>query len=100
MDVLSQELEHYLIAYGKNEKLVSKKMKNYTEHLLHLQNYKDEMFMADVYGLYGHTRKSIDQLAFENHTSPENIASAIEFLLRRLSVTPEWQMMRSVINHK
>lgn len=100
MDELSKELENYLIAYGKTPHFVNEKMGHYTEHLLHLLNPKDEKLLANCYGLYQQPVKSIDQLAFENKTTPDIITQVIGILLRRLSVTPEWQMMKSLIPKK
>lgn len=100
MDELSKELEDYLAAYSKAPHFVSEKMGHYTEHLLHLLNPKDEKLLADYYGLYQQPVKSIDQLAFENKTTPNIIVQVMGVLLRRLSVTPEWQMMKSLIPKK
>ncbi|EFI72465.1 MULTISPECIES: hypothetical protein [Segatella] len=99
MDALSQELENYLISLGKNPSIVSERMAHYTEHLIHLLNIKDELLIDNYYGLAGHPLKSAEELAEINKTTPDVIRQVVEVLLRRLSVTPEWQMMKQLIPH-
>lgn len=98
MDAYSEELDAYLRRLSQDEHCVSHRMEHYTEHLLHLLNPRDEELLYDCYGLFGHHRKPVDLLALENKTTPDIIRKVIETLLRRLAMSPEWQMMRTIIN--
>lgn len=99
MDTLSKPLEDFLIRLATSPDTVSGRMRHYTEHLLHLLNVRDEMLIMDYYGLFGHEVKNLDQLAAANNTTPDIIAQALEVLLHKLAITPEWQMMNQ-INHQ
>ncbi len=98
MDAYSEELEAYLQRLAQDEHCVSHRMGHYTEHLLHLLNPRDEALLHDIYGLFGHPMKSLDQLAADNATTRDIIREVKETLLRRLAMSPEWQMMRTIIH--
>ena len=64
------------------------------EHLLALLDPDDEELILHYYGLFGHERRSLDALADERHEQPDATLAAVSRLLRRIAVTPEWQMIK------
>ena len=64
------------------------------EHLLALLDPDDEELILHYYGLFGHERRSLDALAAERHEQPDVTLAAVARLLRRIAVTPEWQMIK------
>lgn len=94
MDALSLELQDFLIRLGKNPSCVSEKVEHYIKHILHLLNVEDERLLIRHYGLFGQRPASIDALTEESGKSTDEILTAIERSLRKLAVTPEWQMVR------
>jgi len=94
MDALSSELQDFLIRLGKDPESVSHKMEHYTEHLLRLLHSDEEELLKEYYGLFGHDVRPLDFLASKRGISPDRLATIIEMCLRRIAVTPEWQMIR------
>ena len=64
------------------------------EHLLALLDPDDEELILHYYGLFGHERRSLDALAAGRHEQPDATLAAVSRLLRRIAVTPEWQMIK------
>jgi len=64
------------------------------EHLLALLDPDDEELILHYYGLFDHERRSLDALADERHEQPDVTLGAVARLLRRIAVTPEWQMIK------
>lgn len=94
MDQLSKELEDYLIRLHKEPNGIGDKMVTYTERLLNLLNVKDAELLEQYYGILGFNAYPIEELAHRNGTTPDVIIKGIEVCLRKLAVTPEWQMMK------
>lgn len=97
MDALSCELQDFLIRLGKDPGSVSHKVSHYMEHLLRLLKPDEEEVIKQYYGLFGHTATPPESIAAERGTSPEELQTVIAACLRRIAVTPEWQMIRQVI---
>ena len=96
MDSISTELHSFLISLGQNPKLVSHQVGHYVEHLLTL----NEQRLISFYGLFGKTRLTLRQLAQAKNETDTQTAENIAIDLRRLAVTPEWQMLKGLINKK
>lgn len=64
------------------------------EHLLALLYPEDEQALISYYGLFGHERLSLDEIAHEHKETPEQTLLEIDKSIRKLAVTPEWQMIR------
>lgn len=94
MDVLSLEFQDFLIRLGKNPTCVSEKVEHYIKHILHLLNVEDEQLVIRHYGLFGQQPTDVDALAEECGKSADEVTSSIEKSLRKLAVTPEWQMVK------
>ncbi len=65
------------------------------EHLTALLMPEDEEALLHYYGLFGHERLSLDEIACERKETPDQTLSEIEKSIRKLAVTPEWQMIRN-----
>ena len=63
------------------------------EHLFSLLLPDDEADLAAYYGLFGHERCSLDEIAARHAEAHEDALARIHRSLRRLAVTPEWQML-------
>lgn len=97
MDALSNELHEFLLRLGKDPSSVSHKVSHYMEHLLHLLQADDEESLMHHYGLFGHELLPVEVIANERGISIETLLTTIHSCLRRLAVTPEWQMIKQVI---
>lgn len=97
MDALSSELQSFLIHLGKEPNCVSENMEHYVKHLLHLLHTDDEQMLIKMYGLFGTPVSSLEYLAHERNFSHEQLRQTIETCLRKIAITPEWQMIKQLI---
>ena len=100
MDNISKELHIFLINLGDNPKLVSHQVEHYVEHLLHLLTTLHDQRLISFYGLFGNTRLTLRQLAEALDETDAQTAEKMACDLRRLSITPEWQMLKNLIKTK
>ena len=91
MDALTRELNTRLVAMAYQG--ATHLQEHQMEHLLALLDPTDEETLIHYYGLFGQERRSLDDLAADRHEQPEQTMAAIWKLLRRIAVTPEWQML-------
>lgn len=98
MDALSQELQDFLIRLGKEPECVSEKTKHYIKHIMHLVYAADEDMLQQYYGLFGNDVKTLEDIAHERHVSCETMQKIIEADLRKMAVSPEWQMVKQLIS--
>lgn len=98
MDILSNELQNFLVQLGKDHHCVSEKVEHYMKHILHLLPVNDEKLLLRYYGLFGNKSVPLAELAHEYDTSEETLVQVIETCLRKLAVTPEWQMVKQFAN--
>ena len=92
MDQLSQSLHSFLVKMAYEG--ISPEQEHRMEHLTALLMPDDEEALLHYYGLFGHERLSLDEIAHERKESPEQTLSGIDKSIRKLAVTPEWQMIR------
>lgn len=97
MDVLSAELENFLIGLGKEPSCVSEKVEHYVKHILHLLSVPDEQAVIAYYGLFESQVHPLNYLAHQRGITPDEMNINIENCLRKLAVTPEWQMIKQLI---
>lgn len=97
MDALSQELQDFLIRLGKEPNCVSEKIEHYVKHIMHLIYASDETMLQQYYGLFGNNVKPLEDIAKEHGVSPETMRKIIEANVRRMAVSPEWQMVKQLI---
>lgn len=97
MDALSQELNDFLIRLGKEPDCVSEKVEHYIKHIMRLVYADDEDMLRQYYGLFGNDVKPLEDIAEEHHVSNEAMLKIIESDLRKIAVSPEWQMIKQLI---
>ena len=98
MDALSEELQDFLIRLGKEPQCVSEKVEHYIKHIMHLVYADDEDMMQQYYGLFGNDVMPLEDIARERHVSNETMLKIIEANLRKMAVSPEWQMVKQLID--
>ncbi|MDY3852204.1 MAG: histidinol dehydrogenase [Prevotella sp.] len=97
MDGLSVELHAFLIRLGKESNCISEQVEHYIEHMLHLLPLDQEKTLQTFYGICQQQQLTLKQMAAEKNMSEEALAQEIAHALRKLAVTPEWQMVKQVI---
>ncbi len=97
MDDLTKELQSFLVRLHYDPECISHKVEHYLEHLMHLLAVDDEMAILCYFGILGHEQVSLSDLACERHLSPETMIDNIDKNLHKLAITPEWQMLKQVI---
>ena len=94
MDKLTQSLHSFLVRIGMTPGSISPQMEHYLEHLLYLLPPEEEEAVTHYYGLFGAARESLQEIAAELELSQEDAMERIDQCVRKLAVTPEWQMMK------
>lgn len=97
MDALTKELQSFLVRLHYQPDAVSHQMEHYLEHLVCLLEPDDEEALLHYFGILGHEQLSLAEIAHENSLEPEAMMERIDNSLRRLAVTPEWQMMKQAM---
>ena len=100
MDVLTRSLHSFLVRVGLNPTSLSPQMEHYLEHLLYQLPPEEEDAVTHYYGLVGAQRLSLQEIAAELELSQEDAMSCIDQCVRKLAVTPEWQMMKQILKKK
>ena len=93
-DNLTRELHSFLVRVGLNPMSLSPQMEHYLEHLLYLLPPEEEEAVTHYYGLFGCERKSLQEIAKELEMTQEDAMERIDQCVRKLAVTPEWQMIK------
>ena len=96
-DNLSRELHSFLVRIGMQPMSIYPQMEHYLEHLLYLLPPEEEKAVTNYYGLFGVERKSLQEIANELKMSQEDAMVRIDQCVRKLAVTPEWQMIKQTI---
>ena len=97
MDYLTHQLHSFLVRVGLNPTSISPQMEHYLEHLLYLLPPEEEEAVTHYYGLFGSQRLSLQEIAAELELSQEDAMERIDQCVRKLAVTPEWQMLKRKI---
>ena len=97
MDTLTRSLHTFLVRVGLNPTTISPQMEHYLEHLLYLLPPEEEEAVTHYYGLFGSQRLSLQEIAAELELSQEDAMERIDQCIRKLAVTPEWQMLKRKI---
>ena len=100
MDALTRSLHSFLVRVGLDPTSFSPQMEHYLEHLLYLLPPEEEEAMTHYYGLFGSERKSLQEIAKELGLSQEAAMERIDNCIRKLAITPEWQMIRQTQKKK
>ena len=97
MDAITQKLHAFLVHIGLHPESISPQMEHYLEHLLYLLPPEEEEAVTHYYGLFGVQRKSLQEIAAELQLSQVDAMARIDQCVRKLAVTPEWQMLKQSI---
>lgn len=97
MDKLTRQLHSFLVRVGLEPMSLSPQMEHYLEHLLYLLSPEEEEAVTHYYGLFGSQRLSLQEIAAELELSQEDAMERIDQCVRKLAVTPEWQMLKRKI---
>ena len=97
MDNLTRSLHSFLVYVGINPSCITPQMEHYLEHLLFLLPPEEEEAVSHYYGLFGCERKSLQEIAKDLDSSQEETMERIDNCIRKLAVTPEWQMLQQTI---
>ena len=97
MDALTRSLHSFLVRVGLNPMSLSPQIEHYLEHLLYLLPPEEEEAVTHYYGLFGSERKSLQEIAKELEQSQEDALARIDQCVRKLAITPEWQMLKQSI---
>jgi DNA-directed RNA polymerase specialized sigma24 family protein len=100
MDALTRSLHSFLVRVGLNPTSLSPQMEHYLEHLLYLLPPEEEEAVTHYYGLFGAQRLSLQEIANELESSQEDAMERIDQCVRKLAVTPEWQMLNQILKKK
>ena len=100
MDSLTRSLHSFLVRVGLNPTSLSPQMEHYLEHLLYLLPPEEEEAVTHDYGLFGAQRLSLQEIAKELESSQEDAMERIDQCVRKLAVTPEWQMLNQILKKK
>ena len=96
-DRLSGDLHSFLVRMAYTPDAVSHGTAHGMEHILHLLGPEDEEALISYYGLFGTAPMSLDEIARSRGMSQEDMMAAMDRCIRRMAVTPEWQMMKQKI---
>ena len=96
MDRLTRQLHSFLVRVGLEPTSLSPQMEHYLEHLLYLLLPEEEEAVTHYYGLFGCERKSLQEISRELEMSQEDAMERIDQCVRKLAVTPEWQMLKQI----
>ena len=97
MDNLTRSLHSFLVHVGISPISITPQMEHYLEHLLFLLPPEEEEAVTHYYGLFGCERKSLQEIAKELGMPQEEAMECIDNCIRKLAVTPEWQMLQKNI---
>ena len=97
MDALTRSLHSFLVHVGISPTSITPQMEHYLEHLLFLLPPEEEEAVTHYYGLFGCERKSLQEIAKDLELSHEDAMARIDQCVRKLAVTPEWQMMKQTL---
>lgn len=96
MDRLTRSLHTFLVRVGLNPERISPQTEHYLEHLLYLLPPEEEEALTNYYGLFGTERKSLQEIAAALELGQEEAMERIDQCVRKLAVTPEWQMIKQI----
>jgi DNA-directed RNA polymerase sigma subunit (sigma70/sigma32) len=93
MDRFSESLDAYLQRMGRTRLLVDHRMEGYIQKLLYLLPPGHDAAICQIYGILGSEKSSLEDVARRFGKTPEEMRQQLEQDLRKLAITPEWQMI-------
>ncbi len=89
MDPITKALHSHLVKMAYEG--ATHEQEHQMQHLMALLEPEDEETVLHYYGLLGHERLALDEIAAMRGESPEETMAAIDRLVRKIAITPEWQ---------
>jgi len=89
MDPITNTLHSHLVKMAYEG--ATREQEHQMQHLMALLEPEDEESILHYYGLLGYERLSLDEIAAMRGESPEETMTAIDRLVRKIAITPEWQ---------
>lgn len=96
-DNISKTLHSFLVRMSYMPESVNGDTAHAVEHIMHLLTPEDERAVTGYYGLFGTVRMALDEIAAERGVAPEEMMETIDGCIRKLAITPEWQMIQQTI---
>ncbi len=93
MDKYAQQMADYLELASRSSLLVSEDDRRNLRVLLTMLGPIDEHIIEACYGLFGQQRMPAEAIAQQYGLTVDSLTDIIAKDLRRLAVTPEWQML-------
>ncbi len=93
MDKYAKQVGDYLELMSRSSLLVTDGDRRNMSVLLAMLGPIDEQILEARYGLFGQKRMPLDAIASRYRLTAEALADIIAKDLRRLAITPEWQML-------
>lgn len=97
MDQLSQDLSNFLMRMHIQPNSVNERIEHFMKHLIYLLPDDDVRLVSAFYGINDCQLTSDAVLAERYGCTVLELQQRIEHDLRRLAVTPEWQMIKQLI---
>ena len=97
MDSLSQDLSSFLMRMHHQPNSVNERIEHFIKHLIYLLPDEDVRIVSAFYGVNDFDLTSIAILAQQNGCTVMELQQRIERDIRRMAVTPEWQMIKQLI---
>lgn len=98
MDSLSKELNDFLVKLGKEPGCAGERVEHNVKHIMHLLDKDGESVLQQYYGLFGSMVKPVEDIAAEHGTDSAGMLREIEICLRKIAVSPEWQIVKQQIS--
>ena len=92
MDTISKSFHSYLVKLAYEG--ATHEQEHQMGHLLALLEPEEEETVIHYYGLFGEQRLSLKEIAASRHEPEEETMSTIDRCIRKIAVTPEWQMIK------
>lgn len=93
MDKYSQQLHRYLLLLSRSALLVKEGDRRNMRTLLTMLGPLDQQIVEARYALFGQSGADLDALARRYRLTAGQLDEIIAKDLRRLAITPEWQML-------
>lgn len=94
MDAYAKQVFNYLQLMQHSALLVSERDKANIDILLTMLGETDKHIICAYFGLFGQKRQSLEAIALEYKVEPAAIMEILSKDLRKVAITPEWQMMK------
>lgn len=96
-DNICNTLHSFLVRMAYTPESVPHEAEHAVEHIMHLLQPEDEQAVTEYYGLFDTERVALDDIAARRGVTPEEMMETIDRCIRKLAITPEWEMIKKTI---